>query len=82
MLINSQRYDYNTKLTSPIISQIKSKSSSNFDNNDKKNHNYNLYNKEDKKLSTKDKLDELNQVVYSPSSINTMILKSKFETMA
>jgi hypothetical protein len=82
MLISTQGYEYNTRLISPIVTHIKSKSNSSFENSDKKNQSNILYNKKNKRLSTKDKLEELNQILYSPSLLNTIILKSKFETMA
>lgn len=81
MIINTQKYNFNNiKQSNPII--IQNNSSSSFDNKENKNTNHTLYNKENKKQSTKDKLEELNQIFYTPSSINTMILKTKFETLA
>ncbi len=89
MFINNSRDDYYSsfnKLTNPIVSHIKNKSNSNFDNTDDKHSGKNLYQREKEDLnsrtSSKDKILELNQILYMPSIINTMILKSKFETMA
>jgi len=89
MLINSSKYDYyndNIKSVNPIISHIKSKSNSDFTNSDSQNSNSSAYHKQKKKenskISEEDHLVELNQILYIPSSTNTMILKSRFETIA
>ena len=61
---------YNPSIVNNLIANTNHK------NNDKKNEDKILSNRE--VLSTKEKLKRLNQQLYTPFSISSMILKSKF----